>query len=414
MAHPGSTPPAEPAGPYDPEPGKETAPTDGPASTPASPEAREPATQPALFGPAQRGGVEAPPPRTPSLLRRSPFVLGFLLAAGALVAVLLGDAVAALSSVWILIVVSMFLALGLNPLVELLARHRVRRGRAVAIVFVLALALLTAFVLAIVPPLVEQVTALVDDLPEVVDQLQRNELVQRLDEQFGIVEQLQQLANAQLAGQAFGGLLGLGRALIGGIFSALTVIVLTLYFLSALPSITGSTYRLVPASRRPRIRLLGDRVVANVGGFVAGQSAVAVTAAVSTYLFLMILANVVDAPLIGRYALALALVVGLLDLIPLIGATLGAVVVVLVGLADSVTVAIIIAAFFVLYQQVENYMIAPRIMSRSVNVAPMVTIVSALIGGTLLGVVGALVAIPVGASVVMLVREVVVPHQDAR
>lgn len=354
------------------------------------------------------------PVRDRSLLRRSPFVLGFLFAAGALGAVLLGEAVAALSSVWVLILVSMFLALGLNPLVERLARHRLRRGQAVAVVFVLAMALLTAFVLAVIPPLVGQATALVDDLPALVEQLRANELVQRLDEQFGIVDQLQQLANAELATQAFGGLLGVGMALVGGIFSTVTVIVLTLYFLSSLPSITDSAYRLVPASRRTRVRMLGDRVVANVGGFVAGQSAVAVTAAVSTYAFLWVLAKVVEAPLIGQYALALALVVGLLDLIPLIGAMLGAVVVVLVGLADSVTVAIILAAFFLVYQQVENYVIAPRIMSRSVNVAPMVTIVSALIGGTLLGVVGALVAIPVGASVVMLVREVVVPHQDTR
>ncbi len=383
-----------------------------PAAQPAEPD--DPAAGPGTpSGSADSRSAPLGDRKAHSFLVRSPFVLGFLFAAGALVAVLIGEAVTALSSVWVLILVSMFLALGLNPLVDFLCKHGLKRGQAVALVFLLALALLTAFVITIVPPLVEQVTALVDDLPALVDQLRRNELVQRLDEQFGIIDQLQQLADAELATQAFGGLLGVGMALVGGIFSAITVLVLTLYFLSSLPSLKRQAYRLVPASRRPRVEPLADRVIANVGGFVAGQSSVAATAAVSTYAFLWILAKVVDAPLIGQYSLALALVVGVLDLIPLIGATIGAVVVAVVGLADSLTVAIIVGVFFVVYQQVENYLIAPRIMSRSVNVAPMVTIISALIGGTLLGVVGALVAIPVGASVVMLMREVAIPHQDA-
>ncbi len=106
------------------------------------------------------------------------------------------------------------------------------------------------------------------------------------------------------------------------------------------------------------------------------------------------------------------MLVFLTGLIPLIGATIGAVVVAVVGLADSLTVAIIVGVFFVVYQQVENYLIAPRIMSRSVNVAPMVTIISALIGGTLLGFIGALMAIPVAASIKLITQEVLIPKAE--
>jgi predicted PurR-regulated permease PerM len=216
-----------------------------------------------------------------------------------------------------------------------------------------------------------------------------------------------------MAQQVFGGLLGVGRALISAIFSALTVLVLTLYFLGSLASIKKSAYRTVPASRRARVRHLGDQVVSTVGGFVAGQSAVAAIAGMSTYVFLFVLSKVIDAPLLGRYALALSLVVALFDLVPLIGAIIGAVVVCVVALADSWVAAVACAIFYVIYQQAENYVVAPAIMRRSLNVDPMITIISALIGGTLLGVVGALVAIPMGAAAVIIYREVVVPRQDS-
>lgn len=353
------------------------------------------------------------PQRQRPLLARSPFVIGFLLAAGALVAVQLGEAVAALRNVWVLIIVSLFLAVGLNPLVERLASRGLRRRDAVGVVFLLALVLFAGFVVAIVPPLVEQVTALVDNLPDLSAELQQNPLVRRLDERFGVLDQIGSIDGADLASSAFGGLLGFSKAVIGGIFAVVTVMVLTLYFLGSLPAITTKVYRLIPASRRAVIQDLGDRTVANVGGFVVGQSTVASIAGVAAYIFLVVLSHIVDAPSIAQYSLALALLVALFDLVPLIGATIGAAVVVIVGLADSATVAAIVGIYFLVYQQVENYLIAPRIMRRSVNIAPIVTIIAALVGGTLLGVVGALIAIPMAAAVVMIVREVVLPHMEA-
>lgn len=279
--------------------------------------------------------------------------------------------------------------------------------------FLGVLGLFALFVGVLVPPLIEQGTEFATNAPAFIDQLSQNKLVQRLDEEFGVLDQLRELANADLAEQVFGGLLGVGRAVLSALFSALTVLVLTLYFLGSLPTIKSAAYKLVPASRRARVRNIGDQVVSTVGGFVAGQSIVAATAGVTTYVFLFVLSKVIEAPLLGQYALALALVVALFDLVPLVGAIIGAVVVSVVGLADSLTAALICAAFYALYQQIENYVLAPRIMRRSLNLDPMVTIISALVGGTLFGVVGALVAIPMGAAAVIIYREVIVPRQDA-
>lgn len=366
-----------------------------------------------LEGDLPRASLEAEGPPPSGRMRRGPFIFGFLFTLGGLIAFQLGMAALRLSQVWVLILVSMFLALGLNPLVDWLTERGLRRGGAIAVVFVGVIAVFALFIGALVPPLVEQGTAFVDNAPGFIDQLGDNELVRRLDEQFGILDQLQKLASADMAQQVFGGLLGVGRAVVSALFSALTVLVLTLYFLGSLPRIRSAAYRLVPSSRRARVRHLGDQVVSTVGGFVAGQSTVAAIAGVTTYVFLFVLSKVIEAPLLGQYALALALVVTLFDLVPLVGAIIGAVVVSVVGLADSLLAAVVCAIFYTVYQQVENYVIAPRIMRRSLNLDPMITIISALIGGTLFGVVGALVGIPMGAASMIIYREVVVPRQDA-
>jgi predicted PurR-regulated permease PerM len=150
--------------------------------------------------------------------------------------------------------------------------------------------------------------------------------------------------------------------------------------------------------------LLGDEVLARVGGYVSGAFIVALCAGVSTLVFL----SVIDL----RYALTLALVVAVFDLVPLIGATAGAAVVTLVALTDSTTKALACLIFFLVYQQIENYFIYPRVMSRSVNVPPPLAVMAALLGGALLGVVGALLAIPLAAAALLIVREVLVPRQD--
>jgi len=185
------------------------------------------------------------------------------------------------------------------------------------------------------------------------------------------------------------------------------VLVLTLYFLASLHRTKRSLYGLVPASRRERVSKLGDRVVANIGGYVGGAFVVAVTAGLVSLVFLLVIG-------LAEYAVALAFVVALLDVIPMIGATLGAVVVSAIGFATDVRTGLACVVFFLIYQQIENYVVYPRVMSRSVDIPGAVAVIAALVGASLLGVVGALLAIPTAAAIMLILREVVQRRQDVR
>ena len=201
--------------------------------------------------------------------------------------------------------------------------------------------------------------------------------------------------------------MGVGLAVLSAVANTFIVTVLTLYFLSSLETTKHALYRLAPASRRERVTVLGDQILAGVGGYVSGAFVVATCAGLSSLIFLFIVG-------LGEYAVALAFVVALLDVIPMIGATIGAVIVTAIGFAEDPKIGIACMIFYLLYQQVENYVIYPRVMSRSVDVPGAVTVIAALVGAALLGVVGALLAIPTAAAILMLTREVFVKRQDER
>lgn len=339
------------------------------------------------------------------LRRDSPFMIGFLGALGVFLAWFLTQAILNARSVLVLIVISLFLAIGLNPTVEWLTAHNLRRGLAVAIVFFAVIGAFVGFGFAVVPPVVEQSNAFVQELPTYLDDLRRNPTVRQFDEDYGVIDRAQEyVTSGELGQRAFGGLLGVGRVVLNAVFGALTILIMTLYFLAALPSMKRQAYRLVPASRRERVTLLGDEVLARTGQFVSGALTVAFIAAFTSYMFLSILGL--------PYALALAVFVGLLDLVPLVGATIAAVVVSLLGFAESVGVGIACVIFYVAYQQFENYVVYPHVMRRAVDVPAPVTVVAVLLGGALLGIVGALIAIPVAAAVLLVVRQVAIPRMD--
>ena len=340
--------------------------------------------------------------------RGHPFYIGFMGAIGVLLAYWLLGLVGRLSSVLTLMVVALFLALGLEPAVGFLQRRGLRRGAAVAVVFVGVIGLFVGFVAAVVPTLVDQGTQFSAQLPDLMTSVQQSPVIQRLDRKYGVISSVttqiqERLKSGETVLQLFGGVFGAGKAVISGAFSGFTVLVLTLYFLASMNSMKETAYRLVPASRRDRVRLLGDEIIRRIGAYIAGQVAVAATNGVCTYIMLSVLGL--------DYRLVLAITVSLIGLIPLVGATLGAIVVVLVALFHSWQYALIVLIYYVIYQQVENYVIAPRIMSRTVAVPGAVAVIAALAGGTLLGVVGALVAIPVAAGVLLVIQEVVVPRQ---
>jgi len=341
------------------------------------------------------------------LSSRSPFRVAFTAALGVAVAYGLVTALIAVQSVLVLLLTAAFLAIGLNPAVEALERRNMRRGFAVGLVLLGVLLFFTGFGFAVVPPILDQVQGFAEQTPEYLRQLRENDSIASFDARFGLLDRAERLLDdpGQIGVSAAGGVLGVGKVVFGAFFSTLTILIVTLYFLANLPAIKAGAYRLVPRTRRARVGLLTDEILSRVGGYVAGAVSIAGLSALATFLLLRLLG--VD------FAVALAMVTFLTGLIPLIGATIGAVVVASVALFTSVQAGIIVAVYYLVYQQVENYVLYPRIMQRSVNVSPAATVVAVLVGGSLLGVLGALLAIPIAAALQLVLNEVVAPRQDA-
>jgi predicted PurR-regulated permease PerM len=341
-------------------------------------------------------------------LEHTPFYVGLLGGLGIAVAYWLATRFLEIGSVLILVVVALFLAAGLNPIVEYFMGRGLKRPWALLVVIAGVLLAIALFILAIVPVVTDQVTSITDNAPGWLDQLTHNKQFKDLDDQYDIVAKAKDyIESGDLAKNVFGGALNVGLKVLSLLGNVFVVIVLTLYFLASLPTIKTALYQLAPASRRDRVSKLGDQIVRGIGGYVSGAFVIALLAGVSTLVFLAIIG-------LGEYAVALALVVALLDVIPMIGATLGAIIVCAIAFATDVKMGIAAVIFYVAYQQIENYIIYPRVMSRSVEIPGAMTVIAALIGAALLGVVGALLAIPTAAAVLLIVREVWVKRQDAR
>jgi predicted PurR-regulated permease PerM len=343
----------------------------------------------------------------PPILREAPFYRGFLWTLGALTALVLGFAVRDAASVLVLILISAFLAVGLDPLVGFAAARGIKRGWAVLGVAVVFLGLITAVVFVIGGALRSQVTSFIDDAPHLLDDLRRNRSIAKLDSKYHVISNLQQrLQSSNLANTSLSRLFDVGASVLSAAAGTLVVFVLTLYFVAALPKLKRAAYSLVPASRRERVSGLGDEILRRVGGYVVGAVLVALMAGTVTVIFLLCVG-------LSQYALALGLLVALLDLLPLVGAVLGASIVCLVALATSLPVGIAAIIFYLIYEVLEGYVIYPRVMRSSVDVPEYVTIVAVLIGGAVGGIVGALLALPTAAAVLLIVREVWVRRQDA-
>lgn len=336
--------------------------------------------------------------------QRSPFRLAFFAALGVLAALVLGRAVQLVSSMLVLVVIAAFLAIGLNPAVEFILRRGRSRGTAAAIVIGGVLLFFGGFIAAAVPPIVDQVSTLRTELPGRLDTLRNeNETFKRLDKQFKIQEKVTKAVQEQssAAPQVVG---RLAVGVLSGIGKTLTVLILTLYFIGSYDRIKRGALRLVPRSRRPRVGLLADEMLIRVGGYVLGNLATSVVAGVVSGIFLTAL----KVP----YSLALAMFVAIFDLIPLVGASIAAVVCTLVAFFVSMPVGIATLVFFIAYQQFENYVLVPRVMKATVDVSPLATVLAALMGAALLGALGAVLAVPVAAAISLIGSEVLVPRQD--
>ncbi|MEV6812851.1 AI-2E family transporter [Micromonospora sp. NPDC051296] len=377
-------------------------PTTAEASTVVAEEAAAPPApaQRSVGGDAGRFGIPGRP------LRRNSFLVGFTGALGVLLAYAVYLGLRNAAGILVLVVIALFLAVGLHPVVVRLHSWGLPRGLAVVAVTLTVLALLCAGVLALVPPIVTQTGQFLDQVPSYLEALRRNETVNELAERFDLMRRAQEAANADVVGRALGGVLGGAQFVFGTVFRVLTVLVLTIYFLVYFDRLRDLSYALVPRSRRERVQLIGDEILTKVGAYMVGALTIAVLAGAVAFVF----ALAVGLP----YPFALAVVVAVTDLIPQIGATIGAVIVSLVGFATDPSVGIACVVFFVVYQQIENYLIYPKIMRRSVQVNEVAALVAALLGVSLLGVIGALIAIPTVAAVQLILREVIIPRQDAR
>ncbi|MEY3722829.1 MAG: hypothetical protein RLZZ35_699, partial [Actinomycetota bacterium] len=304
-----------------------------------------------------------------------PFYFGFLAASGALVAITFLRALQSASQVFVLIIISLFLAMGLNPAVDYLQSRKLKRGASVGVVVVVALLVIILFALVVIPPVFSQANDLIDSAPQLIDSLKNNRTIAELNNQYGVIDTLQAkfeswVTDGKILTGAFGGVVGVGRTVLSGAFSTLTVLVLTLYFLSSLPSVTKIFYRLAPASRRERVSKIGDAIISRVGAFVGSQVLIAALAAI----FVFFLSLGLNLP----YAAALGMVILFVALIPLVGHFIGASIVILVALTESPTKALLALILYTLYVQIENYIITPRIMKRSLSIPGLVTILAAL------------------------------------
>ncbi|HQZ00441.1 MAG TPA: AI-2E family transporter [Propionicimonas sp.] len=416
MTTPGNEPqPSTPAGAA---PAPASAPVPASARTPAPASARTPNSPPATRGwlrkwrrttqptPSDLDGRRLAAGERISLLDRNPFQIGFFLTFGALAAAGLVYTVISLRTVLVLMMLSMALALGLNPVVEWLHHHGFRRGLAVFLVALTAIGLLVLAGWALVPVVSDQVNILTLQAPGYLENLRQNPQIAAFDAQFHVIEKaVTFLTSGELISSLFGGIVGAGQAVANTVFSVIITLVLTLYFLTTLPSMKEVIYQLAPASRRPRVKYLANEMFKRVSGYVSGLFVVVLIAMSVAFVFL----NVIG---LSQYALALTVVVGLFAFVPLVGTTISMIIVSIIAFSSSPTTGLITLIFFLAYQQFDAYFIQPRVFSHSVQVPSVLVMLAAISGYLLLGMIGAILAIPVMAALLLLYREVLLPHLD--
>ncbi|MDR9363246.1 MAG: AI-2E family transporter [Microbacteriaceae bacterium] len=340
------------------------------------------------------------------------FSLGLLGGLGVLLALLIGGAFATTATIITYIAASLFIALGLDPMVNWIDKRGLPRWASVAVVAVGFVGLLTLLLVNIIPTVIREANNLILAAPDIVEGLIDLDVINEFDEQLGgvistsLTEVADYLADTANWSEFLGGVLQVGLGILNGLFGFVIVVILTLYLMASLQQLKDFGYKMVPASRRERFTEITEQVVASVGKWVSAQVTVAFIHALAAFIFL----SIIGAP----FALLLASVSFILALIPLVGPITAAALVTLVSLTDSTATALTLVVYYLIYLQVEAYLISPRVMKKAVSVPAPIVVIAALLGGTLLGVLGALVAIPVAASVIIILREVWIPRQQMR
>lgn len=318
---------------------------------------------------------------------------------GLLALAFVADLLSQMRDLFVWTLTATFIAIALNPLVVRL-EPRLGRKTASTVVFVGFVVGFLAVLAAFVAPFVTQVDKLSTAIPQAISDAQHNSAVNRLDERFHIADHAKQHLDS-LPTVIFGAT----DKILGGVVAITTIFFLTLFLLYELPAIGNVLLRQIPAKRRPRVRAAVEHVNRNIGGYVAGNLVISLLCGVVTTVTLYLL----DVP----YALALGVFMAIFDIIPLVGATIGSIVVVAAGLIFvDVRTAVILFVIVMVYQQIENHILQPMIYGRTVQLPSLTILVAVLCGGALLGLVGALIAIPVAATVQAIASELLEERAD--
>jgi len=335
---------------------------------------------------------------------RSPFMVGMMGAAGVAVTIGLVELFLKASSVLILIGLAFFIAAGLDPVVVWLNRHGVRRWAAVLIVILALFAFVGGFIAAAIPPVSAQTSALINELPKYVHELQdHSSTLGKLNDKYHLQQRVTTLLSTKGSALA-GGVIGAGKIVISTVSSILLVAVMTIYFLVGMPQVKLFLYHLIPRSRRTRAVLIGDEIFTKVGGYVLGNVITSFIAGFGTFLWMLAWGI--------PYPALLGLLIFLLDLIPVIGSTVGGAIVTLVALTVSIPVAIATLIFYIAYRLAEDYLLVPRIIGHTVKVPALGGMVAIVLGGVVMGIIGALIALPVAAAIQLLLEEITFPRLD--
>lgn len=352
----------------------------------------------------------------------NPFRVALVATLGVGLGLLLIASIQTLSTILLYVGTALFLSLGLDPVISWLERRQLPRWAAVLITILGVLGIFAGIVLMVVPIIVGQIAQLVQTIQDLVedgawdpvnaiqDWMRDTFPALEVDVVWGYVEDWYNSLDLNSIGSTIGeGILAAVGTVIAGFGGAFIVLILTIYFTASTPNLKKAVYQLVPASKRPRFVDLAEQITASVGYYVIGQLSLGVINGILSFIFL----SIIQAP----FPAVLAVIAFFFSLIPLVGTLTGSAIIVLTCLIPglgSPTTALIAGIYYLIYMQIEAYIISPRIMNRAVSIPGAVVVIAALAGGSLLGLLGALVAIPVAASILIIYRQVVIPRQNER
>ena len=345
------------------------------------------------------------------------FRLGLFGGLGVLVAVAIGGGITVLGPIITYVGAALFLALGIDPAVSWLEKRNLPRWLAILIVLVSILAVFAGLVLAIIPVIADQVGNLIAAAPDIIDAVVKDGVVEAWwNDNLGwlaykdVVSNVTDFVNDNV-GDITTGVITTVFGIATGAFGAVIVLILTLYFVASLSSIKRGLYQLIPATRREKFIDLAEQISDSVGKYVRGQVLLGLANGILTAVFMLILGAILGDPI--DYWALFAFLAFLFSLVPLVGTISGAVVISLtIALVEPWPAVLVVVIYYLVYMQIEAYLFSPTIMKRAVKVPGVVVVVAALAGGTLLGILGALIAIPVAAAILLIIKQVIVPRQN--